>query len=192
MKNIGILLFEDVEVLDFAGPFEVFSVTSILNNHGLYNVFTVSKSLAPVLAVNRLSVNPTYCFENAPKIDILIVPGGIGTRKILNDSETLNWVKKIDHTTLYTVSICSGSLILGLAGLLNKKKFCTHRSTYQLMEELVPDSIPQRKKRFIQDGKVFTSAGISAGIDLSFYLIEKEHGKTAADATAYYMEYKNY
>lgn len=187
--NVGILIFDNAEVLDFAGPFEVFSVSSEINGNELFTVFTVAKNDHPVITVNGLSVNPEYTFENCPEIDLLIISGGEGTRSIMKDPETLNWVNKIHHTTLYTASICSGSVILGALGLLDHKKYCTHREVYEQMEEIVPSGIPQKDKRYIQEGKIFTSGGISAGIDLSFHIVELLFGSQVAKKTAAYMEY---
>ena len=188
-KNVGILIFEEAEVLDFAGPFEVFSVTSELNNFELFNVFTVGQYLKPILAVNGLSVNPKYDFENCPEIDILIIAGGSGTRKQLENSETLNWISKAHQKSELTVSICSGSRLLGVLGILDENLYCTHHEVYDHMNEIVPTGQPQKDLRFVNSGKVYTSGGISAGIDLSFHIVENLHGKQIADKTATYMEY---
>jgi transcriptional regulator GlxA family with amidase domain len=189
-RTVAILIFDDAEVLDFAGPFEVFSVTSQLNNYEPFEVFTVAKSKHPVTAVNGLSVNPDYDFKNHPPIDILIVAGGQGTRSVLQDATVMQWVGKVHATTQITASICSGARILGKLGLLNGKPFCTHQGVYEHMKVLVPSAIPQPDKRFVQTSdKVYTSGGISAGIDLSFHLVEKLLGKEVAKATADYMEY---
>jgi transcriptional regulator GlxA family with amidase domain len=189
-RNVGIFIFDDSEVLDFAGPFEVFSVTSQLNNYEPFEVFTVAKSKHPVTAVNGLSINPDYDFKSHPTIDFLIVAGGQGTRNVLQDAAILQWIGKVHATTQITASICSGARLLGKLGLLNEKPFCTHHGVYEHMKELVPSAIPQPDKRFVQSSeKVYTSGGISAGIDLSFHLIEKMLGKETAKATAQYMEY---
>lgn len=188
--NVGILIFNDAEVLDFAGPFEVFSVCSELQNDALFNVFTVAKVLAPVSAVNGLSVNPKYSFSSAPQIDILIISGGNGTKQQMLDNETLKWIAGIHATTLYTVSICSGARLLGLLGLLDDKPYCTHKDVYEHMQAIVPNGIPKPEMRFVQHDKIFTSGGISAGIDLSFHIIGLLHGSKIVEKTASYMEYE--
>jgi transcriptional regulator GlxA family with amidase domain len=189
-RKVGIFIFDDAEVLDFAGPFEVFSVTSQLNNYEPFEVFTVAKSKHPVSAVNGLSINPDYDFKNHPTIDVLIVAGGQGTRNVLQDATVLQWISKVHTTTQITASICSGARLLGKLGLLNDKPFCTHHGVYEHMKELVPSAIPQPEKRFVQTSeRVYTSGGISAGIDLSLHLVEKMLGKDTARATAEYMEY---
>ena len=187
-RNVGILIFEDVEVLDFAGPFEVFAVTSELNNYELFEVFTVGEILEPLSAVNGLSVNPTYDFNTSPPIDILIISGGFGTRQQVKNESVLKWVEEVHKTTEYTLSICSGSTLLGVLGILEGKPYCTHHEVYDRMYNIVPTGKPQQDKRFIGFDKVYTSGGISAGIDLSFHLVELLHGKKIADKTANYME----
>lgn len=188
-KNTAILIFDDAEVLDFAGPFEVFSVASNLHNDQLFNVFTIAPQKQPIAAVNGLSINPDYAISEHPKIDILIISGGVGTRKLLDDRELLDWVAAVHEQTQITVSICSGSRILGQLGLLNRKRYCTHHEVYGNMDLIAPEAIPMKHKRFAKAGKIYTSGGISAGIDLSFHLVETLVGKDAAVATAAYMEY---
>ena len=189
--NVGICLFDGAEVLDFAGPFEVFSVCSELCDHTLFNVFTVAKDLRPIRAVNGLSVNPKYVFSNAPKIDILIIPGGEGARVQMKDKEVLNWIDKMHETTTYTISICSGALLLGVLGLLDGNSYCTHREVYDDLKKIVPSGYPRPEKRYVQSSEMlYTSGGISAGIDLSFHIVELLHGKKIAEQTAYYMEYE--
>ncbi|HAI74954.1 MAG TPA: AraC family transcriptional regulator [Microscillaceae bacterium] len=187
--NVGIFIFDNAEVLDFAGPFEVFSVCSELYNYELFDVFTVAKSLVPISAVNGLSVNPRHSFADAPPIDILIIAGGVGTRKQILEADTLHWIKEVHQSTLFTASICSGAMILGAVHLLDNHPYCTHKDVYEDMRLLVPTGLPAPEKRFVQTGKIFTSAGISAGIDLSFHILTLLHGQAIAQATAQYMEY---
>ena len=188
-RNVGIFVFDDAEVLDFAGPFEVFAVTSELNKHELFHVFTIAESPKPISAVNGLSVNPTYAFSNCPPIDILILSGGSGSRQQMHNKTVLNWIQETHQKTEYTLSICSGSRLLGVLGLLDHKPYCTHHQVYDHMAEIVPTGLPQKEKRYTNFGKTFTSGGISAGIDLSFHLVELLHGTQVAEATATYMEY---
>ena len=188
-RNIGILIFDDAEVLDFAGPFEVFSVTSELNNFEPFDVFTVGENLEPISAVNGLSVNPKYGFNNAPHIDILIIAGGTGTRKVIENTTVLNWVDKVHQKTEFTLSICSGSRLLGKLGILDHQPYCTHHLVYEDLKKLVPTGQPQPEKRYVNAGKTYTSGGISAGIDLSFHLVERLLGEEIAKQTADYMEY---
>ena len=188
-RNVGILIFDSAEVLDFAGPFEVFSVTSQLNDHKLFDVFTVGEKLEPITAVNGLSVNPKYDYSNCPHVDILIISGGSGTRKQVENNETLNWIRQIHKKTEFTLSICSGSRLLGVLGLLDNQPYCTHHEVYNDMKAIVPTGIPQKDKRYVNFEKTYTSGGISAGIDLSFAIVAKLHEKKIAEKTAAYMEY---
>lgn len=189
-KNVGILIFENAEVLDFAGPFEVFSVTSQINGYESFNVFTVAKDDVIISAVNGLLVKPNYTITNHPDIDILIIAGGQGTRKLLDDSELLEWVRKIHSSNELTLSIYTGAGVLAKLGLLEGKPYCTHQSVYDFIGDMVPTAIPQKEKRFVQSAeKIYTAGGISAGIDLSFHIVEILLGKETAIETAEYMEY---
>jgi transcriptional regulator GlxA family with amidase domain len=189
-RNVGILIFDNAEVLDFAGPFEVFSVTSELNQFEPFEVFTVGEQLGPINTINGLSVNPKYDFSNCPDIDILIIAGGFGTRKLIaQENNTLDWIKRTHQHTEFTVSICSGAMLLGRLGVLDGKPYCTHHQVYEDLKGLVPTGIPQEGQRFVKTGKIYTSAGISAGIDLSFHLVEQLLGAQTAERTAAYMEY---
>ncbi len=189
-RNVGILIFDDAEVLDFAGPFEVFSVTSELHDDMLFNVFTLSRHGVVIRAVNGLKVMPDYSIEDHPPIDILIISGGGGTRKVMHDQHLLDWISKIHSSTQITLSICSGSRLVGKIGLLDHQPFCTHHQVYDHMKEIAPLAISQKEKRFIQSGeRLFTSGGISAGIDLSFFIVRQLLGESIAKGTAEYMEY---
>ena len=149
----------------------------------------LEKRLTLIIAVNGLSVNAKYNFKNGPAIDILIISGGAGTRNQMKDTETINWIEKIHKKTLITANICSGARLLGVLGLLNNQQYCTHHEVYDHMLEIVPSGFPQKSKRFVSFDKIYTSGGISAGIDLSFHIIETLHGKNIAQKTADYMEY---
>lgn len=190
-KNIGIFIFDDAEVLDFAGPFEVFSVTSQLNDYKPFNVFTIAASDKTVRAVNGLQVKPDFTFSNHPAIDILIVAGGQGTRNLIDNQEVLEWVKQTYIRSETTLSICSGARIFGMLGTLSGHPFCTHKGVYEHMSVIAPTAIPCPDKRFVQSTpKLYTSGGISAGIDLSFHIVETLLGQDTCRATAEYMEYE--
>jgi len=188
--NTAILIFDDVEVLDFAGPFEVFSVTNELSDYSFLNVYTVAREKAPVTAKNGLSVNPDYSIDEAPQADILIVPGGSGTRPILQQQDLLTWIKQSAQNADKVLSVCTGALFLAKVGLLDGLKSTTHNSAFELLGEIAPNTEIVRGVRFVDNGKVITAAGISAGIDMSLYVIETLYGKEAAQHTAAYMEYR--
>ena len=188
--NVGIFLFKDIETLDFAGPFEVFSVASELNGFEPFNVFTIAKTKYPIQTVHGLSVNPTYAFGNHPEIDILIVPGGVGTRKVVKDIETMNWVRKNQNSAQLTLTVCTGAMVLGMLGLLDGKEYTTHHLLFDEMANFAPNGHLIKGQRFVESGKIFTSAGISAGIDLSLHIVAKLFGNKVAEQTAKYMEYR--
>ncbi len=189
-RNTAILIFDDVEVLDFAGPFEVFSVTNELSDYSLLNVYTVAREKAPITARNGLSVNPDYSIDQAPQPDILIVPGGSGTRPILQQQDILAWIARSAEKADKVLSVCTGALLLAKVGLLDGLKSTTHNSAFELLAEIAPNTEIMRDARFVDNGKVITSAGISAGIDMSLYVIEMLYGKEVAQNTAEYMEYR--
>lgn len=189
MLNVGILLFNDVEVLDFAGPFEVFSVTSELNNCDLFKVFTITKDGKLITAVNGLKVLPDYSFNDHPQIDVLIIPGGIGTRKEMEDENVLEWIKNKYASSQITFSVCSGARILGKAGLLDEMEAVTHHEVIPHLKEIAPKTIINEKARFIDNGRIMTCGGISAGIDLSLYIVQKLFGEGITKKTIGYMEY---
>ena len=192
MKNTGIYLFDDVEVLDFAGPFEVFSVTSELNNFELLKVFTISKNGQMIKAVNGLNIQPDHSFDSHPEIDILIIPGGAGTRTEMKDDSVLQWVKNNFDKSEITFSVCSGSRILGTLGLLDGIESVTHHEVIEDMKAISPAVIIKENARFADNGKIMTSGGISAGIDLSLHVIKKLFGKEIMNKTIKYMEYGNW
>ncbi len=193
MKRIGIYLFDEVEVLDFAGPFEVFSVAAQLRDHKEHQVITFSDKGTTITAVNGLSVNPDTSLFEVEDFDYLIIPGGQGSNAVIKNKESMAKLDELIDASKWTMSVCSGSRVLGVLGYLKGRKYCTHHQVYSSMAEIIPTGDPQPDMRFVQaaDG-IFTSAGISAGIDLSFYLLEATFGKELASETAEYMEYLPY
>jgi len=189
-RNVGILVFDNAEVLDFAGPFEVFSVTLLPDNVKPFDVFCVAKNDNIISAVNGLQVKANYTVHNHPPIDILIISGGWGIRGVLDDPEIMEWIKNTIENCGLTLSICSAALALAKLGLLAGKPFCTHMDVYGSLYQIDPTAIPQKDKRFTRsDEKIYTSGGISAGIDLSFHIIETLFSRETALDTADYMEY---
>jgi transcriptional regulator GlxA family with amidase domain len=190
MKQLGILIFDDVEVLDFAGPFEVFSVANQLSGYTLLEVHTFSLTTLPIRARNGLQVVSNHSITSIPTLDYLVLPGGDGTKKIIQNGPFIEQIKQQVLSSEWTMSVCSGSRILGKAGFLEHKPYCTHHEVFESMASLVPSGIPKPTHRFIQsDTGIWTAAGISAGIDLALHLTEITFGKELAFATAKYMEY---
>jgi transcriptional regulator GlxA family with amidase domain len=188
-RTVAILLFNEIEVLDFAGPFEVFAVTNELSGDQFFRVVTVAADKKAIRARNGLSVNPDHAFVDAPKPDILIVPGGFGTRALLKDPVVLDWIKAINATAEIVASVCTGSVVLGRAGLLDGLRATTHHECFDLLREHAPRTTVIETERFIDNGRILTAAGISAGIDMSLHLVARLHGAAVAEKSARYMEY---
>jgi len=189
-RNVAILIFDDVEVLDFAGPFEVFAVTDELRAHEAFHVFTVSEQRATIRARNGLKIVPDFLLENCPAAQVLVIPGGQGTRALLNRPLLLEWVRKQARGAEIVMSVCTGALVLGKAGLLDGLRATTHHACFDLLREHAPGAVVTPGERFTDNGKVCTSAGISAGIDLSLHVVGRLLGQEAADTTARHMDYE--
>src|SRR5580698_2484110 len=182
-RNVAILLFDEVEVLDFAGPFEVFAVTDSLRSHELFKVFTVGLVPGAIRARNGLKVIPDYNLDNCPEAQILVIPGGWGTRPLLGNPVLLEWIRNRSRAAEVTMSVCTGSLLLAKAGLLDGLRVTTHHSAIDSLRELAPRSTVDPSERFHDNGSVLTSAGISAGIDCSLYLVGRLLGTEVSTET---------
>ena len=188
-RGVAILIFDNVEVLDFCGPFEVFSVASSRCDPPPFRVCTVAGVAGPVIARNGLSVNPDFTLENCPPPDLLIVPGGQGTRPLLKDRALLDWIREQDSRCELTLSVCTGSLLLAQAGLLEGLRATTHWGSLDLLASLAPSTRVLDDARYVDNGRIITSAGISAGIDMSLHVVERLLGSEHAALTARHMEY---
>lgn len=195
-RTVGIYIFDDVEVLDFAGPYEVFSRTRTVagsdsrrsDDSAPFRVFTVARSRDIVTAIGGLRVVPDYAWDNAPAIDLLVVPGGFGTRPLLNDQPALDWITRTAAAAGQVTSVCTGALLLAKVGLLANRRATTHWAALDLLASLDSSIHVERDRRVVRDG-IFTSAGVSAGIDMAFAVVEQICGKDVADETAHYIEY---
>jgi transcriptional regulator GlxA family with amidase domain len=189
-RNVAIFIFDEVEVLDFTGPLEVFAVADGLQGGDVFNVFTVAESPGTVRARHGLKVVPNYTLENCAAPDVLIMPGGIGTRPLLGKPALLEWLRTKTKRAEIVMSVCTGALVLAKAGLLENLRVTTHHNALDLLRELAPGATIDGSARFHDNGKILTSAGISAGIDCSLHVIERLLGEDAAAATAEHMEYR--
>jgi transcriptional regulator GlxA family with amidase domain len=189
--NIGILLFNEVEVLDFAGPFEVFSIAKYQeSNQKPFKVYTVAQSKQIITARNGLKVKPDFDFSNAPHFDIIILPGGYGAEEIeIHNKEVINWIRNRFNTVELMASVCTGAFLLAEAGLLDNKKATTHWMDIDRFEKEYKNVKVQRGVKFVDEFPVITSAGISAGINMSIYIIKKLLGEDQVKAVAKVMEY---
>lgn len=191
--NIGILLFDDVEVLDFCGPFEVFSVAAKIGAEAggdpPFTVFTLAERAGLVRAVGGLKVQPDYTIDDHPPISLLLVPGGWGTRREVDNSRLIEWIRAQDAQTDLTTSVCTGAFLLGRAGLLEGHRVTTHWASIERLRQSLPGATILENVRFVDEGKIVTSAGISAGIDMALHLVARLGGDDLARQTARRMEY---
>ncbi|HDR7438237.1 DJ-1/PfpI family protein [Bacillus cereus] len=187
--SVGIFLFNDVEVLDFAGPYEVFSVTEGQEEKP-FTVYTVSQNGKMITARNGLKVQPDYSIEDLPPVDILIIPGGLGVREneVKNDI-IIDWVRQQMKEVKLMTSVCTGALLLAKAGLLEGLKVTTHWASIQTFKKDFPNVEVMENVKFVDEGHIITSAGISAGINMSFHIVKNLLGVEIAEETAKSMEY---
>lgn len=188
-KNVGIVVFDDVELLDFAGPLEVFSVVGRWEDTKPMAVYTVAESDGLITTRNGCRLCPACTFRNPPQPEVLVVPGGLGTRREMNNPIMVDWVREMAEAAEIVLSVCTGSLILAKAGLLDGLKATTHHLALDLLAEVAPRTEILPRERVIDNGKIITSAGISAGIDAALHVVARLYGDETARQTADYMEY---
>ena len=182
--DIAIYIFEKLTALDAIGPYEV------LQRLPGAKVKFVGAERGPVRTEQgMLGVVRDFSRDEVTSADILVVPGGIGTRPLIDDEPTLEWIRAVDAGSTWTTSVCTGSLLLGAAGLLQGKQATTHWAVLDMLAAISPNVTVEREQRVVDDG-VITSAGVASGIDMSFYVVEQMFGKEVADETAKYMEYR--
>jgi transcriptional regulator GlxA family with amidase domain len=189
-RNVAILVFDDVEVLDFSGPYEVFNVASESTDPPPFYVYTVGISDRSVLARGRLVVSPRYSISDCPLANILIIPGGYGTRPLITHEGLIRWIKDQAGKVEWLLSVCTGALLLAKAGLLENCAATTHHSAFDHLEKLSPSTKIVKDRRFVQASeKIITSGGISAGIDLALHLVERLAGPEVYASVVDEMEY---
>ena len=193
-KRVGILVFNKVEVLDFCGPFEVFSVTRLdearrREDPSPFEVVLIAESLEMVVATGGLKVQPDYTIDNVPRLDILVVPGGWGTRAAIHDERLLRFISARAQEVETLTSVCTGAMLLGQAGVLDGRRATTHWRSLDWMRESFPTVTVKDRLRVVEDGNVLTSAGISAGIDMALRVVSRYCGDAVGRATARHMEY---
>jgi transcriptional regulator GlxA family with amidase domain len=184
--NFGFLLFDDLEELDLVGPWEIIS---IWRKHlgGPAGCLMIAEKANPVKCFNGMIITPHKTFADAPRLDYLLVPGGRGTRKEVENKSLIEFVAGQAETCRFVLSVCTGSFILHSAGLLKHKKATTHFSMLDNMRNLADVEVCE--KRFVKDGKVWTSAGVSAGIDMALELVAQEAGEETAGKVQLYAEF---
>ncbi len=187
-RNVAIFVFDDVEVLDFAGPYEVFNVASELVKPTPFKVYNVALTHEPIHARGNLIVTPHYALDDAPQADILIIPGGYGTRRLLKNEMIFGW---LNQQTEMLFSICTGALLLGAAGLLKDRDATTHHGSFDTLRALSPSTRVVESERFVQAAeKIITAGGVSAGIDAALHIVEQLLGPDALKSVTDEMEYQ--
>ncbi len=179
-RRIGLLLFDDVEELDAVGPWEVLSYWTRHRPEDGWSISCLSRHGAPVLAANGLTLAAHHSMNSAPPLDVLIHPGGQGTRALMRDPEHVAWVRHQAATVPLMVSVCTGALVYAAAGLLAGRPATTHWESLELLSGLDPTIRVRPEVRFVDDGDVITSAGVSAGIDMALYLVARIAGDDRA------------
>ena len=191
-KNVAILLYDGVEVLDFAGPAEVFQAASGFGASGqekAFHLYTVSRKKSPVVSQGFLHIVPDYAIEDSPKPDILILPGG-GDEAVTEDADWIRWVRTAGRDADHVLTVCTGAFIAGKAGFLEGVEATTWYNAIPSLTQQFPNARVLAGRRFVDNGRLITTAGVSAGIDGSLHLVARLLGRYVADRTAEYMEYK--
>jgi transcriptional regulator GlxA family with amidase domain len=195
-RNVGILIFPDVEILDFCGPFEVFaSATLPAETEGgpetrLFAVFTVAERSELVACRGGLLVQPNHTLADHPPLDLVVVPGGYGTRREQENPVVLDWIARQRRSGALTTSVCTGAFLLGAAGLLDGRRATTHWTTIDGLRANHPKTDVLADARVVDEGEIITSAGVSAGIDMALHVVRRLHGDEVARRTARDMEYE--
>lgn len=188
-RRVAILLFDEVEVLDFAGPFEVFSVARLATGSAAFDVVTVALRPGEVAARNNLRIVPGFTATCLGDADILVVPGGYGTRREMKSAAMLDFLRSASDSAELTLSVCTGSLMLGAAGLLEGRAATTHWAAMDELRALDSGAEIFPTSRIVDNGSLVVCAGVSAGIDGALYVVERLLGRTLAEAAARAMEY---
>jgi transcriptional regulator GlxA family with amidase domain len=188
-RNLAILIFDDVEVLDFCGPFEVFSVANRFADPALFHIFTVAEKSEPIRTRGGLSVIPHCRLDDCPPPELLLVPGGQGTRREMGNQPLLDWIREASARAEFVLSVCTGALLLGKAGLLDGLEATTHHGAMDLLRQVAPRTTVHAIRRVVDNGRVICSAGIAAGIDMSLHVVARLLGSPAAIKVTQHLEY---
>ncbi|MCG5054486.1 MAG: DJ-1/PfpI family protein [Myxococcales bacterium] len=191
MLTVGIFVFDEVEVLDFAGPFEVFSTASRVRAKAgavPFRTVTIAKSPRPVRSRGGLQIQPHHWFGEHPHLDVVIVPGGDVAAELRDDS-VIRWIAATATAARLTASVCTGAFLLAAAGILDGKRATTHWEDIDELRQSYPRVKVTAGPRWIEEGDVVTSAGISAGVDMSLHVVRRLADAHLAAATARQMDY---
>ena len=186
-RNLAILVFEGVQIIDYTAPWEVFGHAHV-NDGQAFEIYTVAPTPGPITTAMGMSVNPKYTFANAPKADVLLLPGG-NVNAHVNDPRVKKWVQETARDAEIVLSVCNGAFFLAAAGLLDGLEATTFAGMIDDLQAAAPKARVVRDKRFVDNGKIVTSAGLSSGIDGALHVIEKLFGKGHAQVAATALEY---
>src|SRR5262245_58377186 len=182
-RTLAVLIFDDVEVLDFCGPFEVFSVANRFTDPPAFRVLTVAEQARPVVTRGGLIVTPHHRTADCPPPAILLVPGGQGTRTEMHNPALIDWVRRAAAGAELVLSVCTGALLVAKAGLLDGLEATTHHASIDLLRQVAPKTTVHADRRFVDNGRVVCSAGIAAGIDMSPHVLARLLGGEWAAGT---------
>jgi transcriptional regulator GlxA family with amidase domain len=185
--TIGILIFEGTEELDFAGPWEVFTMAGALGKD--LKTLLIAEAKDPVTCAKGLRVLPDVDFASAPALDLVLVPGGRGTRREVDNPVLLEWLARVSETCTWVTSVCTGALLLAEAGPARGRRITTHWGAVDLVRDRGRAGEVLTGVRYVRDGKLVTSAGVSAGIDMALWLIGQIYDPAFARAVQREMEY---
>ena len=181
----GMLIFDDAEELDFVGPWEVFTMARHVKPDD--RVVTIAPTLEPIRAAKGMRIVPDHSFADAPELDVVLVPGGIGTRREVNNPVLIDWLRKAGARCTWVTSVCTGSLLLHEAGFAKGKRVTTHWGFVAALRERGAEVL--ERVRYVRDGNLVTAAGVSAGIDMALWLVGQIHGVPVARQVQRAMEY---
>jgi transcriptional regulator GlxA family with amidase domain len=190
-KNVAILIYDGVEILDFAGPAEVFKMAASFgasDQQDAFNVYTVASTKKPIVSQGFIDVIPDYSVAEAPAADIIVLPGGSG--EVRKDQAVMNWIKTAGQSSEHILTVCTGAFLAGEAGFLEGIEATTYYRAVPGLARRFQNTKVHPGRRFVDNGKMITTAGVSAGIDGSLHLVARLLGRYVADRTAEYMEYK--
>lgn len=193
MKRVGVVLFENVELLDFAGPVEVLHTARVANRDGTwargFDVLLIAERAEMIRTAQGVQVVADKTLHDCPSLDVLLVPGGWGTRAQMKNPALLEWLRLQAAAVELTTSVCTGSLVLGRAGLLDGRRATTHWHSLDVLRDAAPEAHVVSDEHVVRDGNLLTSAGVAAGIDLALYIVAHYYGEAAARSVARGMEY---
>ena len=184
-RNVAIFIHEGVELLDFSGPGEVFAAAG---RRRAFNVYTVALTAEPIVSQGFLTIKPQFTIFDCPPPDIVVVPGG-DTRIPLAEPKVIDWIKRVSERAEIMMSVCTGAFLLARASLLDGREATTHWGSIEQLKQVASNTTVLENRRFVDSGKVITSAGVSAGIDGALHVVDRLLGRQAALNTARYMEY---